>query len=473
MTSNFDKDLVIIGGGPAGYSAAFRAADLGLTVALIEQNPQLGGVCLREGCIPTKNLLDVAGLIRQTQQSAKQGLTFAPPQIELAKLREQKNQIINKLERGLRQLAKSRKVQIIEAHACLTGPHELSLTPAKPVATLTFRHALIASGSQPRPLPMLPVDPRIFNSDKALALESIPRRLVVIGAGIIGLELSTIFQALGSDVTLIETASTLLPILPAEIVRPLERLLKRQLKAFHLSSQVRGVECAADDLTLQLETPRGPTTVTADAILSAAGRIPAGEGIATANVGISLQSNGAIQVDDQLRTSLPHIFAAGDVTGNPMLAHRATHAGRQIAELIAGTRTKLDNCLIPSVLYTDPEIAWVGQTGIEENSLAQHTIGAFPWSANGRSISMGRVDGLTRLVADSATGRLLGAQIVGPRAGELISELTLAIETGLTYREVARIIHPHPTLSETIGGACDVLAGEAIDLPQSIIARKQ
>lgn len=488
MTKTISTDLAIIGGGPAGYSAAFRAADLGLSVTLIEQAPLLGGVCLRAGCIPSKTLLDAAALLNQARQSERLGIHFSP-KIDLITLAQYKDQIIARLGRGLQQLADSRAVRVITATARFTDPHRLTLLappqgPAPEVNEVLFHNALIASGSSPTSPPGLPSDPRIFHSAQALELTHVPKRLAVLGAGIIGLELSTIYQALGSETTLIEAAPRLLPQLPAEIVRPLERQLKRQHQT--LLTQARLIEVLATDeaLTLKLTTPKGAQTLTADALLIATGRRPDCDGIGLEPLGIALTPEGAVLTDERGRTSLPHIYAAGDVTGNPMLAHCAIHSAGQIAEIIAGQRDILETPAIPSVLYTDPQIAWVGETastsapdscapsstsgstsGTDKTANASFRSATFPWSANGRTATMGRNEGLTRIVIDTHTDRLVGAQIVGPYAGDLISELTLAISAGLTALDVARIIHPHPTLSETIGGASALLCGQSIDLP--------
>lgn len=478
MTQPIQTDLAIIGGGPAGYSAAFRAADLGLSVTLIEKHPLLGGVCLRAGCIPSKTVLDLAALLHQAEESAQFGVVFGSPKIDLPQLVKRKEQIIARLARGIAQLAKLRRVQAIQGSARFITPHSLHVSlsgepSSDRIQEVHFQHAVIATGSLPITPPDLPSDPRILFSKQALTLSEIPSRLTILGAGIVGLEMGMIYRALGSEVTLIESAQQLLPQLPREIVTPLERVLRRRQQHVLTQTTLLSVTPNEASLSLQLKRPNECISHETDALLVAVGRQPNTAHLGIEELPIARSAQGAIITDIEGRSSLPHLFAAGDVTGEPMLAHRAIQNGIQIAEILAGGRKRLTFSAIPSALYTDPEIAWVGEMGLAStqnpDELSDEPIrflsAQFPWSANGRAASMGRNDGLTRVVVDSETMQLVGAQIVGVHAGELISELSLGIEAGMSADVLLRTIHPHPTLSETIAGACAALYGKSTDLP--------
>ena len=463
-----DTDLVVLGAGPGGYSAAFRAADLGLAVTLVERWPSLGGVCLNVGCIPSKALLHAARVITETKEMADHGLSFGDPAIDLDKLRAWKDAVVARLTGGLGGLAKQRKVTVVTGAGRFVSPNRLEVTAEDGTRTpIDFRQAIIAAGSEPVTLPFLPKDDRrIIDSTGALELSSVPERLLVIGGGIIGLEMGTVFAGFGSRVTVVELLDQLIPGADPDLVKPLAKRVKNSFENVYLGTKVTAVsEGAAGRLEVRLEGPDAPSTDAFDQILVAVGRRPNGGAIGADAAGVQVDERGFIAVDKQMRTNVGHIFAIGDIVGQPMLAHKATHEGHVAAEVAAGKASYFDARVIPSVAYTDPEVAWVGTTETEAKAAGvAYGKAAFPWAASGRSLTLGRTEGLTKLLFDEATGRLIGCGIVGPNAGDLISEAVLAIELGADAADVALTIHPHPTLSETIGLAAEAFEGTITDL---------
>ena len=461
----FDFDLVVIGAGPGGYTAAFRAADLGLRVALVERYPALGGVCLNVGCIPSKALLHAAAVIDEAAAMAQHGIRFGEPEIDLDKLREFKSGVVGKLTGGLAGMAKQRKVEVVEGRASFASPNGLDVETAGGARQLTFAKAIIAVGSQSLELPNMPWgDPRLMDSTAALELEQIPQRLLIVGGGIIGLEMACIYEALGSKVNVAELTPTLMPGTDPDLVRPLQRRIAKRYESIHLETRVSRVDVADDALFAHFEGKHQGREAF-DRILVAVGRMPNGKHIKAAAAGVEVDDRGFIAVDHQMRTNVPHIFAIGDVVGQPMLAHKATHEGKVAAEVCAGHKSAFDARVIPSVAYTDPEIAWVGVTETEAKEQGlKHGVGKFPWAASGRALGNDRSEGFTKLIFDQATGRIIGAGIVGTHAGDLIAECALAIEMGAEAADIGLTIHPHPTLSETVAMAAEVFEGTVTDL---------
>ena len=460
------SDLVVLGSGPGGYSAAFRAADLGLDVVLVERDATLGGVCLNVGCIPSKALLHAAKVIADARDMAAHGVHFGAPRIELDVLRSWKTKVVGQLTKGLDGLAKQRKVEVVRGQGQFTSPNALTVAAADgTVTTIEFKQAIIAVGSEPVRLPGLPDDPRVIDSTGALALADIPARLLVIGGGIIGLEMATVYMELGAQVTVVELTPDLMPGADRDLVKPLEKRLKAGLAGIMTGTKVLKVEAAASELIVHFEGTAAPATAGYDRVLVAVGRRPNGDRIAADKAGVSVDARGFIAVDKQMRTNVPHIFAIGDVVGQPMLAHKAVHEGKVAAEVAAGHKAAFDARVIPSVAYTDPEVAWVGVTETEAKASGL-TIekGSFPWAASGRALSLGRSEGLTKLIIDPADGRVIGAGIVGPGAGDLISEVALAIEMGCDAEDISLTIHPHPTVSETVAMAAEMWLGTITDL---------
>ncbi len=459
-SGDYDTDVIVIGSGPGGYTAAFRAADLGLRTMLVEREERLGGVCLNVGCIPSKALLHAARVIAETEEMAEHGLSFGAPSLDLPKLLEWKRSVVGRLTGGLVQLAKARSVEVVHGEAELTGPHTVRVGERE----LSFASAIIAAGSEPARLPGLPDDERIIDSTGALSPPDIPGRLLVIGGGIIGLEMATVYDALGSRVTVVEMLDQLIPGADADIVRPLHKRIAARYEAIHLSTRVEEVQAADDGLRVTLA---GGGSDTYDRVLVAVGRRANGRAVGAEAAGVEVDERGIIATDRQMRTNVPWIYAIGDVTHGPMLAHKATHEGKVAAEAIAGEPgAAFDARTIPSVAYTDPEVAWMGLT--ETEARAQGTeieTALFPWSASGRALSLGRPDGTTKLILEPGSHRVLGAGIVGVNAGELIAELVHALEQGADAEDLALTIHPHPTLSETVGFAAEVALGTITDLP--------
>jgi dihydrolipoamide dehydrogenase len=459
-------DLVVLGAGPGGYTAAFRAADLGLDVLLIERWPTLGGVCLNVGCIPSKALLHAARVIEEAGESAEFGVEFAAPKIDINKLRDWKSGIVGKLTQGLDSLAKQRKVRVVHGVASFSGPNSLTVADDKGATEIGFRQCIIAAGSEPTTIPDVPQDPRIIDSTGALELSDLPKDLLVIGGGIIGLEMATVYAALGVDVSVVELTETLMPGCDRDLVRPLQKRIAARYKAIMLGTKVTKIEPGSSGIAVSFDgkqAPEGPQTY--ERVLVAVGRRPNGKSIAAEQAGVAVSDRGFIEVDKQMRTNVPHIFAIGDIVGQPMLAHKATHEGKVAAEVAAGMKTFFDARVVPSVAYTDPEVAWVGTT--EEQAKAEgiaYEKGSFPWAASGRSLALGRSEGMSKLLFAKDSGQLIGAGIVGTNAGELISEATLAIELGCDAADIGLTIHPHPTLSETLAFSAEVAEGTITDL---------
>jgi dihydrolipoamide dehydrogenase len=464
--------LVVLGSGPGGYSAAFRAADLGLDVVLVERYAELGGVCLNVGCIPSKALLHAARVIDEAAHAADYGVTFGDPKLDLDKLRAYKDKVVKQLTGGLAGMSKQRKVQRVTGVGKFLSPHELEVDGVDGKKLIRFQQAIIAAGSQAVKLPGLPWDDaRLMDSTDALELKDVPKRLLVVGGGIIGLEMACVYDALGSEVTVVELLDQLMPGADPDLVRPLEqRLKKRYGGGIHLKVKVAKIEAEKAGLKATFEGAdpeknSAPEPQLYDRVLIAIGRSPNGKKIGADNAGVNVTERGFIPVDRQMRTNVPHIFAIGDIVGNPMLAHKATHEAHCAAEVAAGHKREFVARVIPSVAYTDPEIAWVGVTEGEAKAKGlRYGVGKFPHAASGRAIGIGRTEGFTKLIFDEDSHRILGAGIVAPNAGDLIAELALAIEMGAEAADIALTIHPHPTLSESVGMAAEVYEGTVTDI---------
>lgn len=464
--SSLHAEVLVLGGGPGGYTAAFRAADLGKQVVLVERYPVIGGVCLNVGCIPSKALLHMAQIVHEAQEFASHGVDFGAPTFDLDKIRSWKESVTKGLNNGLDGLVKQRKITRIQGTGSFVSTHQLRVEGENGNQTITFDHAIIAAGSQPTQIPSFPNgDPRLWDSTDALKLSFIPEKLLIVGGGIIGLEMATVYHALGSKISVVELMDQIIPGCDKDLVRPLHNRIKKQYEAIWTETRVTAIEAQDDGLHVSFEGDKAPESAVFDAVLVAVGRRPNGKKIGAENAGIDVNEQGFIPVDKQQRTNIPHIFAIGDIVGNPMLAHKAAYEGKIAAEVIAGHKAGFDALTIPSVAYTDPEIAWMGLT---ENQAKEQGIeidkGVFPWAASGRSLSMGRSEGMTKVICDKATGRVLGAGIVGPHAGDLIAEAVLALEMGAEAEDVALTIHPHPTLSETFAFASEVVTGTITDL---------
>jgi dihydrolipoamide dehydrogenase len=461
----FDFDLVVIGAGPGGYTAAFRAADLGLRVALVERYPVLGGVCLNVGCIPSKALLHAARVIDEAAAMEQHGISFGLPAIDLDRLRSFKDGVVSKLTGGLAGMAGQRKIEVITGSAAFSGAQVLDIETSEGKRQLGFAQAIIAVGSSPLELPNMPWgDHRLMDSTAALRLEDIPQRLLIVGGGIIGLEMACIYEALGSKVTVVELTPALMPGTDPDLVKPLQRRVSKRYEAIHLETRVSRIDVADDSLHAHFDG-KHQGREKFDRVLVAAGRTPNGARINAAAAGVALDEKGFIPVDHQMRTNVPHIFAIGDVVGQPMLAHKATHEGKVAAEVCAGHKSAFDARVIPSVAYTDPEIAWVGVTEAQARTQGlEFGVGKFPWAASGRALGIGRSEGFTKLIFDQKTRRIIGAGITGPQAGDLIAECALAIEMGAEAADIGLTIHPHPTLSETVAMAAEVFEGTITDL---------
>ena len=458
-------ELVVLGAGPGGYTAAFRAADLGLKVTLIERWPILGGVCLNVGCIPSKALLHAAKVIEDAADMAACGIAFAPPQIDRDRLRAWKNKVVTKLTNGLALLAKQRKVDVIHGEAKFTGPFSLEVRSADGVRKIDFRQCIIAAGSESARLPGFPDDPRVIDSTGALELPVDCNRLLVIGGGIIGLEMACVYDALGVRVTVVELSEGLMPGTDRDLVRPLQKRIEKRYERILLKTKVAKLEALPEGLRATFDGPEAPEPQVFDRVLVAVGRTANGNAVNAAAAGVNVNARGIIAVDKQMRTNVPHIFAIGDVAGAPMLAHKATHEAKVAAEVAAGQKSAFDARCIPSVAYTDPEIAWVGVNETEAKAQGiEYGKGLFPWAASGRSLALNRDEGFTKLLFDKRTHRVIGAGIVGTNAGELIAEVGLAIEMGADAADVGLTIHAHPTLSETVAFAAEAFEGTLTDL---------
>ena len=454
--------LVVIGAGPGGYTAAFRAADLGLDVILIERSPVLGGVCLNVGCIPSKALLHAAKVIDEAAAMAEHGVTFGAPKIEAEKLRDWKNQVIAQLTSGLSTMAKQRKVRVIQGTARFHAANRLHLDNDE---TVDFEQCIIAAGSEPLMLPGLPDDPRIVDSTGALELAPLPKRLLVVGGGIIGLEMACVYSALGTDVSVVELTDSLMPGTDPDLLRPFLKIVRKRYEAIMVSSKVTGMRATVPGIAVSFEGEKAPSVGVYDRVLVAVGRRANGGMLDAEKAGVNVDSRGIIAVDKQMRTNVPHIFAIGDLAGGPMLAHKATHEAKVAAEVAAGEKSYFDARTIPSVAYTDPEIAWVGLTELEAKTQGiEYEKAQFPWAASGRALALGRSEGFTKLLFDKQTKRVLGGAVVGPNAGDLIAEVGLAIEMGADATDISLTIHPHPTLSETVAMAAEAFEGTLTDL---------
>ena len=458
--------LLVLGAGPGGYSAAFRAADLGLKVTLLERSETLGGVCLNVGCIPSKALLHAAKVIEEAREMSAHGIEFGAPTVDTGKLRAWMLSVIRKLTGGLTVLARQRKVEVVRGVGKFVSPHVIEVTQGDKSERIRFDYCIIAAGSEPMRLPFVPQDPRVIDSTGALEVLSNPGRLLVIGGGIIGLEMACVYEALGAKVSVVELTSQLMPGCDPDLVRPLEKRIRARYAEILLDTRVTAVTAASEGLTVSFTGKAGANSSnTYDYVLVAVGRTPNGRTLGAEAAGVQVDERGYIPSDRQMRTNVPHIFAIGDVRGQPMLAHKASHEAKVAAEVAAGRKSSFDARVIPSVAYTDPEVAWVGLT--ESAARVQNISvekGVFPWAASGRSLSIGRDEGFTKLLFDPTTHRLLGAGIVGTNAGELISEAALAIEMGGDAADIGLTVHPHPTLSETVGFAAEAFDGTLTDL---------
>jgi dihydrolipoamide dehydrogenase len=459
-------EVLVLGAGPGGYTAAFRAADLGKQVVLVEKYASLGGVCLNVGCIPSKALLHVAKVISETEEVAHHGVTFAKPKIDIDKIRGWKESVVNKLTGGLSTLAKQRKVQVVQGTAKFTSPNHLAVETKDGKKTISFDTAIIAAGSSVARIPGFPYDdPRIIDSTGALQLQDVPKRMLIIGGGIIGLEMATVYDALGSKISVVELMDQLMPGADKDMVKPLHKRIEKRYEAIYLKTKVSRIEAQKGGLKVHFEGEQAPDPQLYDHVLMAVGRRPNGRDIGADAAGVTVNERGFIPVNMQMRTNVPHIYAIGDIVGDPMLAHKAVHEGKVAAEVIAGHHAAFEPLTIPSVAYTDPEIAWMGLT--ETQAKAQgiaYEKANFHWAASGRALSVGREEGATKVLLDPTTRRILGAGIVGVNAGELIAEAVLALEMGADMEDIGLTIHPHPTLSETLGFAAEMAEGTITDL---------
>ena len=464
--ADFEAEVLVLGSGPGGYTAAFRAADLGAKVVLVERYPSLGGVCLNVGCIPSKAMLHAAKVIAETKEMAENGISFGDPSIDLDKLRVWKDSVVSRLTRGVGGLAKQRKVEVITGVGTFSSPNTLDVEMDGETRTVSFQNAIIAAGSESAKLPFIPHDdPRVITSTGALELTEIPERMLVVGGGIIGLEMAAVYYQLGTRMTVVELLDQLIPGTDADLIAPLQRMITKQYENIFVGTKVTAVDANDSGLTVHFDGAKAPETDTFDQVLVAVGRQPNGAVIGAEKAGVIVDGRGFISVDKQQRTNVPHIFAIGDIVGQPMLAHKATHEGKVAAEVACGQKSYFDARVIPSVAYTDPEVAWVGVTENEAKAAGvAYGKGTFPWAASGRSLSLGRSEGLTKLIFDEATERVIGCGIVGPSAGDLISEVALAIEMGADAADIALTVHPHPTLSETVAFSAEAFEGTITDL---------
>lgn len=466
MSDIKSTEVVVIGSGPGGYSAAFRAADLGKQVVLVERHENLGGVCLNVGCIPSKALLHVAKVLDEAAAMSKHGVKFGKPKIDSKAIVKWKEGIVSKLTGGLSMMAKQRGVDVVHGVAEFINDHELSITQAGKQTKIRFQQAIVAVGSRVVQLPFVPDDPRIFDSTGALQLPAVDGDMLILGGGIIGMEMATVYDALGASVSIVEMADMIIPGADKDVVKPLFKRVEKRYKNIMLKTKVTKVEAKKDGIWVTFEGDNAPSKPQRfDQVLVAVGRRPNGDKIQADKAGIHVDERGFIPVDKQGRTNVPHIFAIGDVVGNPMLAHKAIPEGRIAAEVIAGKKHFFDAKVIPSVAYTDPEVAWVGVTETQAKAEGiAYEAATFPWMASGRALSLGREEGLTKMIFDKNTHRVIGAGIVGPSAGDLISEVGLAIEMGCDAEDISLTVHPHPTLSETIAAATEMFEGSITDL---------
>ncbi len=464
--ADIETEVLVLGSGPGGYTAAFRAADLGKQVVMVERHASIGGVCLNVGCIPSKALLHTAQVINEAGSMADHGVRFSQPEIDIDAIRGWKEGVVSRLTGGLGTLAKQRKVQVVTGEGRFTSPHTLTVEAAEGEKSIAFRHAIIAAGSRSVEIPVFPHDdPRVWDSTDALRLKEVPERLLIVGGGIIGLEMATVYQALGSKITVVELQDSLIPGADKDVVRPLQKRIGKRYENIYLKTRVASMAAEEAGIRVGFEGDKAPDEDTFDAVLVSVGRAPNGSLIGAETTGVNVDERGFIPTDSQMRTNVPHIFAIGDIVGQPMLAHKATHEAKVAAEVIAGHKSVFEPLTIPSVAYTDPEVAWAGLTETEAKAQGvDYVKGAFPWAASGRSLSIGRDEGMTKALFDKETGRLIGAAMVGTNAGELIAEAVLGIEMGSDMEDIGLTIHPHPTLSETLCFAAEMADGTITDL---------
>lgn len=458
-SADYDTELLVLGSGPGGYTAAFRAADLGMKVTLVERYPSLGGVCLNVGCIPSKALLHAAQVIREADHMGQHGIEFGPAKVDREKLLKWKDDVVKKLTGGIQHLSKQRKVEVVQGTGTFIDDHTMAVDGKN----ISFKQCIIAAGSQVFKLPNIPWDDdRVMDSTDALEMKDIPKSMLILGGGIIGLEMATAYSALGTEITIVEMMDQIIPGADKDIARPLMNISKKRYKDIKLKTKVTNVTANKDGLLVEFDEKE---TITYDKVLVAVGRVPNGHKIGAENAGVEVTDRGFINVDKQMRTNVPHIFAIGDIVGQPMLAHKATHEAKIAAEVAHGEKVFFDAMVIPSVAYTDPEVAWVGETEItaKEKGL-NYGIGKFPWAASGRALGLDRTEGLTKVIVDNDSNLIIGAGIVGPNAGELIAELSLAIEMGCEAEDVSLTIHPHPTLSESVAMSVEAFEGTITDL---------
>ena len=474
MSKEIKTQVVVLGAGPAGYSAAFRCADLGLETVLVERYSTLGGVCLNVGCIPSKALLHVAKVIEEAKHAEHNGITFGEPTIDLDKVRAGKEAVVSKLTGGLAGMAKARKVTVVEGQATFADPNTLVARDrdGNPT-TIKFDNAIIAAGSRPIQLPFIPHDdPRVWDSTDALKLKEVPKRLLIMGGGIIGLEMGTVYNALGSEVEVVEMFDQVIPAADKDVVAIYTKQIEKKFKLM-LETKVTAVEAKDDGIYVSMEGKACNDTKRYDAVLVAIGRVPNGKLLDAGKAGVEVDERGFIHVDKQMRTNVPHIFAIGDIVGQPMLAHKGVHEGHVAAEVISGQKHYFDPKVIPSIAYTEPEVAWVGKTEKEcKQEGLNYEVAKFPWAASGRAIASECSEGMTKLIFDKDTHRLLGGAIVGSNGGELLGEIGLAIEMGCDAEDIALTIHAHPTLHESVGLAAEVFEGSITDLPNPKAKKK-
>jgi len=464
--ADIETEVVVLGAGPGGYTAAFRAADLGKQVVLVERYEVLGGVCLNVGCIPSKALLHTAQIINEAEHMKANGVSFGKPRIDLKGVNGFKDKVVGKLTGGLSGLARQRKIKVVHGVGQFTGSNHLQVANDGKTTSIKFRNCIIAAGSQATEIPSFPNDdPRLMDSTGALELKDVPKKLLVVGGGIIGLEMATVYHALGSEITVVEFMDTLIPGCDKDLLRGLNKIISKRYKAIHLKTKVSEIKAQKNGLKVTFEGDKAPDASIYDKVLVAVGRRPNGNKIGADKAGVEVDDAGFIRVDKQMRTNLPHIFAIGDIVGNPMLAHKATHEGKVAAEVIAGMKSFFEPLTIPSVAYTDPEVAWMGLSEAEAKAQGiEIEKGAFPWAASGRALGIDRDEGMTKVIFDKESKRILGAGIVGPNAGELIAEAVLALEMGADAEDIGLTIHPHPTLSETFNFAAEMAEGTITDL---------
>lgn len=474
MSTEIKTQVVVIGAGPAGYSAAFRCADLGLETVLVERYSTLGGVCLNVGCIPSKALLHVAKVIEEAKALAEHGIVFGEPKTDIDKVRIWKEKVITQLTGGLAGMAKGRKVNVVNGQGKFTGSNTLLVEGENGATTINFDNAIIAAGSRPIQLPFIPhEDPRIWDSTDALELRNVPERLLVMGGGIIGLEMGTVYHALGSKIDVVEMFDQVIPAADKDVVKVFTKRISKQFNLM-LETKVTAVEAREDGIYVSMEGKKAPAEPQRyDAVLVAIGRVPNGKLLDAGKAGVEVDDRGFIHVDKQLRTNVPHIFAIGDIVGQPMLAHKGVHEGHVAAEVIAGMKHYFDPKVIPSIAYTEPEVAWVGMTEKEAKEKGvSYEVSTFPWAASGRAIASDCADGMTKLIFDKESHRIIGGAIVGTNGGELLGEIGLAIEMGCDAEDLALTIHAHPTLHESVGLAAEIYEGSITDLPNPKAKKK-